>query len=73
MGRILTVSDVEAGIRGGSVLAAGGGWADHGRLLGAVAVNAGEPELASIDEAPDDAFVATAAAAYGSGCESAGQ
>ena len=63
MGRILTMSDVEAAIRGGSVFAAGGGgWPDHGRMLGTAAVNAGEPELASIDEAPDDAFIATAAA-----------
>jgi hypothetical protein len=48
MGRILIMSDVEAAIRGGSVFAAGGGgWADHGPMLGAAAVNAGEPELAS--------------------------
>ena len=35
MGRILGLQDVEAAIRGGSVFAAGGGgWADHGRMLG---------------------------------------
>ena len=63
MGRILNMDDVEAAIRGGSVFAAGGGgWADHGRMLGTAAVNAGEPELVSIDEVPDDAFIATAAA-----------
>jgi len=63
MGRILNMDDVEAAIRGGSVFAAGGGgWADHGRMLGTAAVNAGEPELVNIDEAPDDAFIATAAA-----------
>ncbi len=63
MGRILTLDDVEAAIRGGSVFAAGGGgWADHGRMLGTAAVNAGQPELVSIEEAPDDAFIATAAA-----------
>ncbi len=63
MGRILTMDDVEAAIRGGSVFAAGGGgWADHGRMLGTAAVNAGQPELVSMDEVADDAYIATAAA-----------
>ncbi|WP_022721255.1 DUF917 domain-containing protein [Rhodopseudomonas sp. B29] len=63
MGRILGMQDVEAAIRGGSVFAAGGGgWADHGRMLGTAAVLAGQPELVSMDEVPDDAFIATAAA-----------
>src|SRR5580658_9612015 len=63
MGRILGLRDVEAAIRGGSVFAAGGGgWADHGRMLGTAAVTIGHPELVSIDEVPDDAFIATAAA-----------
>jgi len=63
MGRILGLQDVEAAIRGGSVFAAGGGgWADHGRMLGTAAVTIGHPELVSIDEVPDDAFIATAAA-----------
>jgi DUF917 family protein len=63
MGRILGLPDVEAAIRGGSVFAAGGGgWADHGRMLGTAAVTIGHPELVSIDEVPDDAFIATAAA-----------
>jgi uncharacterized protein len=63
MGRILVVRDVEAAVKGGSVFAAGGGgWADHGRMLGTAAVNAGRPELMSIDEAPEDAWIATAAA-----------
>ena len=45
MGRILNMDDVEAAIRGGPVFAAGGGgWADHGRMLGTAAVNAGEPD-----------------------------
>jgi uncharacterized protein len=43
MGRILYMQDVEAAIRGGSVFAAGGRWADHGRMLGTAAVNAGQP------------------------------
>jgi DUF917 family protein len=63
MGRILGLQDVEAAIRGGSVFAAGGGgWADHGRMLGTTAVNIGQPELVSMAEVPDDAFIATAAA-----------
>ena len=48
MGRILGLQDVEAAIRGGSVFAAGGGgWADHGRMLGTAAVTIGHPELVS--------------------------
>ena len=63
MGRILGLEDVEAAIRGGSVFAAGGGgWADHGRMLGTAAVTIGQPELVTMDEVPDDAFIATAAA-----------
>ncbi len=42
MGRILTLDDVESAIRGGSVFAAGGGgWVDHGRMLGTGAVLVG--------------------------------
>jgi DUF917 family protein len=63
MGRILGLQDVEAAIRGGSVFAAGGGgWVEHGRVLGTTAVTIGQPELVSLDEVPDDAFIATAAA-----------
>ncbi len=63
MRRILTEKDVEPAVRGGSVYAAGGGgWADHGRKLGHAAVNAGQPELVSIDELKEDDWVATAAA-----------
>lgn len=63
MRQILTASDVEAAVKGGAVFAAGGGgWADHGRMLGTAAVNAGTPELVSMDEVPDDAWIATAAA-----------
>src|ERR1700749_2162355 len=54
MGRILVEKDVEAAVKGGSVYAAGGGgWADHGWMLGLAAVNAGKPELVSIDELKD--------------------
>lgn len=63
MGRILTEKDVEAAVKGGSVYAAGGGgWADHGRMLGYAAVSIGKPELVSIDELSDNDWVATAAA-----------
>jgi DUF917 family protein len=63
MGRILGLQDVEAAIRGGSIFAAGGGgWVDHGRMLGTAAVNAGQPELVDMNEVPDDAWIATAAA-----------
>lgn len=63
MGRILRAGDVESAVKGGAVFAAGGGgWADHGRMLGTAAVNAGEPELVGMDEIEDDAWIATAAA-----------
>jgi uncharacterized protein len=63
MRQILTARDVEAAIKGGAVFAAGGGgWAEHGRMLGTAAVNAGTPELVSMDEVPDHAWIATAAA-----------
>ncbi|WP_414473158.1 DUF917 domain-containing protein [Microvirga sp. M2] len=63
MGRILTEKDVEAAVRGGSVYAAGGGgWADHGRMLGRAAVSIGKPELVSVDELKPDDWIATAAA-----------
>lgn len=63
MGRILTEKDVEAAVKGGSVYAAGGGgWADHGRMLGYAAVSIGKPELVSIEELAEDDWIATAAA-----------
>jgi DUF917 family protein len=63
MGRILRPNDVEAAVKGGSIFAAGGGgWAEHGRMLGMAATNAGEPELVSMNEVPDDVWIATAAA-----------
>ncbi|MBB3592795.1 hypothetical protein FHX08_003139 [Rhizobium sp. BK529] len=63
MGRILVEKDVEAAVKGGSVYAAGGGgWADHGRMLGYAAVNVGKPELVSIEELGGDDWIATAAA-----------
>ncbi len=63
MGRILTIDDVEAAVRGGSIYAAGGGgWVEHGRMLGRAAVRMGKPELVSIDEMDPQSIIATAAA-----------
>lgn len=63
MGRILTEKDVEPAVKGGSVYAAGGGgWADHGRMLGYAAVSIGKPELVDIEELRPKDWVATAAA-----------
>lgn len=63
MRRVLTEKDVEPAVRGGAVYAAGGGgWSDHGRLLGRAAVSIGKPELVSIDELQADDWIATAAA-----------
>lgn len=63
MGRILTEKDIEPAVRGGSVYAAGGGgWADHGRMLGRAATSMGKPELVSVEELGEEDWVATAAA-----------
>lgn len=63
MGRVLTLHDVEAAVRGGAVFACGGGgWIEHGRELGTLAVTIGRPQLVSIDELAEDDLVATAAA-----------
>lgn len=63
MARRLTMDDVEPAVRGGAVYACGGGgFADHGRMLGLAAVNAGAPELVTVDELEPEEFVATAAA-----------
>ena len=63
MRRFLTVEDVEFAVLGGSVFACGGGgFADHGRELGRLATSIGRPELISVDELSDDAWIATVAA-----------
>ncbi len=63
MGRVLTEKDVEPAVKGGSVYAAGGGgWADHGRMLGYAATSIGKPELVDIEELNPKDWVATAAA-----------
>ena len=63
MGRILTEKDVEPAVKGGSVYAAGGGgWADHGRMLGYAATSIGKPELVDVEELDPKDWIATAAA-----------
>lgn len=63
MGRILKLNDVDAAVKGGSIFACGGGgWVEHGFELGRLAVTIGRPELVSMDELPDDVWIATAAA-----------
>jgi len=63
MSRVLTLQDVEFAVKGGSIYACGGGgWAEHGRMLGTAAVSIGLPELVPMDEVADDAWIATAAA-----------
>jgi DUF917 family protein len=61
--RELTYSDAVDAIWGGSVLACGGGgWVSHGELMAEMATRLGTPILASVDEIPDDALVATVTA-----------
>lgn len=61
--RKLVAADVAAAVTGGSVLAAGGGgWVDHGYLVGNTATSLGEPMLASIDEIPEDGVIITVTA-----------
>ena len=62
--RKLTPADVAAAVTGGSVhlAAGGGGWVDHGYLVGETATKLGTPMLASIDEIPDDGIIVTVTA-----------
>jgi uncharacterized protein len=54
---------VEAAVAGGSVLAAGGGgWVEHGYLVGRTAVSYGTPRLATLDEVAGDATIVTVSA-----------
>jgi DUF917 family protein len=63
MRRELNAEDAVDAIWGGSVLACGGGgWVEHGELMGGVATSVGRPVLASVDEVDDDAIVATVTA-----------
>ncbi|MGG3644020.1 DUF917 domain-containing protein [Bacillus gobiensis] len=61
--RRLTLNDVKAAVKGGSIFASGGGgWVDHGLEIGSAAITIGRPKLVSIDELPDDAIIVTATA-----------
>lgn len=61
--RILSQEDVNAAVAGGSVFAAGGGgWVDHGYLVGKTAASYGEPKLVQLDELPEDATIVTVTA-----------
>ena len=61
--RELGLRDVHAAVAGGSVLAAGGGgWVDHGLLVGTTAVQYGRPLLATLDEVDPGALLATVSA-----------
>ena len=61
--RELDLRAVHAAVAGGSVLAAGGGgWVDHGMLVGTTAVQYGTPRLVSLDELDPDAMLATVSA-----------
>jgi DUF917 family protein len=61
--RELDEQAVEAAVAGGSVLACGGGgWVDHGYLVGRTAVAYGRPRLASLDEVDPEALVVTVTA-----------
>lgn len=61
--RELTSQDAEDAVLGGGVFASGGGgWAHHGELMGRVATSVGKPRLATVDELPDDSWVATVTA-----------
>ncbi len=63
MTRELDLHAVHAAVAGGSVLAAGGGgWVDHGLLVGTTAVGYGTPRLATLDELDPDATVVTVSA-----------
>src|ERR1700679_2728732 len=61
--RELDLSAVDAAVAGGSVLAAGGGgWVDHGMLVGTTAVQYGSPKLVTLEELEPDAMIATVSA-----------
>lgn len=61
--RELSREDARAAVRGGGVLACGGGgWKHHGELMGEMATGINRPVLASVDELPEDTVVATVTA-----------
>jgi uncharacterized protein len=61
--RELDLNAVHAAVAGGSVLAAGGGgWVDHGMLVGTTAVQYGSPKLVTLEELDPEAMIATVSA-----------
>jgi DUF917 family protein len=61
--RELDLHAVHAAVAGGSVLAAGGGgWVDHGLLVGSTAVQYGTPRLVALEEIDPDSMLATVSA-----------
>lgn len=61
--RELTPDDARWAVLGGGVFACGGGgWQDHGELMGTMATSLNRPVLATVDELPEDAWVATVTA-----------
>lgn len=61
--RELTSDDARYAVLGGGVLACGGGgWKDHGQLMGMLATELNRPVLAHPDELPADSWVATVTA-----------
>ena len=61
--RELNQSDAAAAVRGGGVLACGGGgWKHHGELMGQMATSMNRPVIARADELPADSYVATVTA-----------
>lgn len=61
--RELTPDDARWAVLGGGVFACGGGgWQDHGELMGQMATQLNRPVLATVDELPEDAWVATVTA-----------
>ena len=61
--RDLDLRAVHAAVAGGSILAAGGGgWVDHGMLVGTTAISYGVPRLARLDEIDPSSMLATVSA-----------
>lgn len=61
--RELTPDDARWAVLGGGVFACGGGgWQHHGELMGTMATSLNRPVLATVDELPEDAWVATVTA-----------
>jgi len=61
--RELTRDDARRAVLGGGVFACGGGgWQQHGELMGRLATELERPVLATVDELPQDSWVATVTA-----------